>query len=75
MHRPDQAAQELHRAVKELGLVGAILNDWQATGEDGNGILLYDTPDFDPFWEAVQELKVPVYFHPKVTSYLTTIGD
>lgn len=71
MHRPAQAAQELRRAVKELGLVGAILNDWQATGEDGNGILLYDTPDFDPFWEAVQELKVPVYFHPKVTSYLS----
>ena len=68
MHRPAQAAQELRRAVKELGLVGAILNDWQATGEDGNGILLYDTPDFDPFWEAVQELKVPVYFHPKVFS-------
>jgi predicted TIM-barrel fold metal-dependent hydrolase len=66
MHRPAQAAQELRRAVKELGLVGAILNDWQATGEDGNGILLYDTPDFDPFWEAVQDLKVPVYFHPKV---------
>jgi predicted TIM-barrel fold metal-dependent hydrolase len=69
MHRPAQAAQELRRAVKELGLVGAILNDWQATGDDGNGILLYDTPDFDPFWEAVQELKVPVYFHPKVFSY------
>ena len=67
MHRPAQAALELRRAVKELGLVGAIVNDWQATEEfDGNGILLYDTPDFDPFWEAVQELGVPVYFHPKV---------
>jgi len=68
MHRPAQAAQELRRSVKELGLVGAIVNDWQATGEDGNGILLYDTPDFDPFWEAVQELDVPIYFHPKVES-------
>jgi 2,3-dihydroxybenzoate decarboxylase len=68
MHRPAQAAQELRRAVKELGLVGAILNDWQATSDfDGNGILLFDTPDFDPFWEVVQELKVPVYFHPKVS--------
>jgi 2,3-dihydroxybenzoate decarboxylase len=70
MHRPAQAAQELRRAVRELGLVGAILNDWQATGQDGNGILLYDTPDFDPFWEAVQELDVPVYFHPKVRLFL-----
>jgi predicted TIM-barrel fold metal-dependent hydrolase len=66
MHRPEQAAKELGRAVKELGLVGAILNDWQATGTDGNGILLFDTPDFDPFWEVVQELDVPIYFHPKV---------
>jgi 2,3-dihydroxybenzoate decarboxylase len=66
MHRPSQAAKELRRAVTELGLVGAILNDWQATGSDGNGILLYDTLDFDPFWEVVQELGVPVYFHPKV---------
>jgi 2,3-dihydroxybenzoate decarboxylase len=66
MLRPTEAARELRRAVTELGLVGAILNDWQATDVDGNGILLYDTPDFDPFWEVVQELDVPVYFHPKV---------
>jgi 2,3-dihydroxybenzoate decarboxylase len=66
MHRPEQAAKELRRAVQELGLVGAILNDWQATGTDGNGILLFDTPDFDPFWEVAQELDVPIYFHPKV---------
>jgi len=68
MHRPEQAAKELRRAVKELGLVGAILNDWQSTGEDGNGILLFDTPDYDPFWKEVEALGVPVYFHPKVRS-------
>jgi predicted TIM-barrel fold metal-dependent hydrolase len=68
MLRPLEAGKELRRAVKQLGLVGAIVNDWQATGEDGNGILLYDSPDFDPFWEVVQELDVPVYFHPKVYS-------
>ena len=67
MHRPAEAAQELRRAVNELGLVGAILNDWQATEEfDGNGIMLFDGMEFDPFWEVVQELDVPVYFHPKV---------
>ena len=67
MHRPAEAAQELRRAVTELGLVGAILNDWQATEEfDGNGIMLFDGMEFDPFWEVVQELDVPVYFHPKV---------
>jgi len=66
MHRPEQAAKELRRAVKELGLVGAILNDWQSTGEDGNGMLLYDGEEYDVFWKEVQELDVPVYFHPKV---------
>jgi hypothetical protein len=25
----------------------------------------FDTPDYDPFWEIVQELHVPVYFHPR----------
>jgi len=66
MHRPEEAAKELRRAVKELGLVGAILNDWQTTGEDENGIELYDGEEYDPFWKEVQELDVPVYFHPKV---------
>jgi len=66
MHRPEEAAKELRRSVKELGLVGAILNDWQATGDDENGILLYDGEEFDPFWKEVEALDVPVYFHPKV---------
>jgi 2,3-dihydroxybenzoate decarboxylase len=66
MHNPEQAAKELRRSVKELGLVGAILNDWQSTGEDGNGMLLYDGEEFDPFWKEVEELDVPIYFHPKV---------
>ena len=66
MHRPTEAAQELRRAVTQLGLVGAILNNWQATEEfEGNGITLFDGREFDPFWEVVQELDVPVYFHPK----------
>jgi hypothetical protein len=36
MHDPHQAAQELRRAVKELNMVGAMLNDFQSAGEDGN---------------------------------------
>jgi 2,3-dihydroxybenzoate decarboxylase len=66
MHRPAQAAEELRRAVKELGCCGVILNDWQSTGGDGNGVVMYDGPAFDPFWKAAEELDVPVYFHPKV---------
>jgi 2,3-dihydroxybenzoate decarboxylase len=27
-------------------------------------LLYFDTTNYDPFWEVVQELDVPVYFHP-----------
>lgn len=28
-------------------------------------LLFYDTPEFDPFWQMVTDLDVPVYFHPR----------
>lgn len=36
MHDPKQAAQELSRAVMELGCVGVMINDFQSSGPDGN---------------------------------------
>lgn len=54
MHDPHQAATELRRAVKDLGLKGAILNDYQSAGPDGEQMLMYDQPTYDPFWNAVQ---------------------
>ena len=54
MHNPVQAAEELKRAVKELGLVGAILNDFQQA--DNEKMIFYDQPEYDPFWATVQEL-------------------
>jgi 2,3-dihydroxybenzoate decarboxylase len=54
MHDPRQAAEELRRAVKELGLKGAIINDYQSAGEMGDTMLMYDQPQYDPFWAAVQ---------------------
>src|ERR1700685_1343661 len=54
MHNPVQAAAELKRAVKELGLVGAILNDFQQA--DNEKMIFYDQPEYDPFWATVQEL-------------------
>lgn len=36
MHNPKQAAEELSRAVIELGCVGVMLNDFQSSGPDGN---------------------------------------
>lgn len=54
MHDPNQAAEELRRSVKELGLKGAIINDYQSAGDNGETILMYDQPEYDPFWAAVQ---------------------
>ncbi|GKZ31482.1 hypothetical protein AbraIFM66950_012149 [Aspergillus brasiliensis] len=67
MHDPVQAAAELRRAVTELGMLGALVNDWQSTltADGQERKLYYDTEEFDPFWSEVQALDVPVYFHPR----------
>jgi 2,3-dihydroxybenzoate decarboxylase len=74
MHDAATAAQELRRAVQELGMFGAIINDYQEVFEaDGTeGKRYYDGTEYDPFWAAVEELDVPVYLHPRypVTSEL-----
>ncbi|KAJ7067501.1 2,3-dihydroxybenzoate decarboxylase [Mycena amicta] len=70
MHDPKQAAEELSRAVIELGCVGIMLNDFQSSGPDGNTMLFYDDPSYDVFWAAVEELSVPVYIHPRLPSPL-----
>ena len=51
------AANELQRAVKELGLKGALIN-----GQTGGHYM--DADIYLPFWERVQDLDVPVYLHP-----------
>ncbi|KAM5353445.1 hypothetical protein ACJ41O_000095 [Fusarium nematophilum] len=65
MHDAAEAAAELRRAVKDLGMFGALINDFQSAGPDGSETKYYDTPEYHPFWEAVQELDVPVYLHPR----------
>ena len=64
MHSAAEAAAELMRAVRELGVYGAILNDFQSVGAD-DGRAYYDEPAYDVFWAAVQALDVPVYLHPR----------
>lgn len=54
---PRRAASELRRAVEELGLRGALVND-HTLGH------YLDEPQFTPFWEAIEELGVPLYLHP-----------
>lgn len=54
---PAQAAEELRRAVTQLGLKGAIINS-HTFGE------YLDDPKFWDIFEAAQSLGVPIYIHP-----------
>jgi predicted TIM-barrel fold metal-dependent hydrolase len=54
---PEAAARELERAVKELGLKGALIN-----GRPGETFL--DDPRYAPILEAFNDLHVPLYVHP-----------
>jgi 2,3-dihydroxybenzoate decarboxylase len=66
MHNPKQAVEEMRRAIKELGFNGVMVNNWQqALKPNGERtLLLYDAPEYDVFWAALQELDVPLYIHP-----------
>lgn len=60
---PQAAAQELSRAVKDLGFVGALLNGYD---NSGNGTTrYYDAPEYVDFWKTVVAMDVPVYIHPR----------
>jgi predicted TIM-barrel fold metal-dependent hydrolase len=56
---PEQAAQELERAVTELGLNGALL--FGRTGERN-----LDHRDNWPIFEAAATLRAPLYIHPQI---------
>lgn len=57
MQAPTEAADELERAVKELGFFGSMVNGHT------NGVYL-DDPQYDVFWERMEALNVPLYLHP-----------
>jgi predicted TIM-barrel fold metal-dependent hydrolase len=59
MQSPDAIPDELRRAVKELGFVGALVN---GTTE---GRFL-DHPSYDGLFAAAVELDVPIYVHPNI---------
>jgi predicted TIM-barrel fold metal-dependent hydrolase len=52
-----ESAVELRRCIKELGFVGALVDNHI----DGKH---YDDKKFWPVFEAAQELDVPIYLHP-----------
>ena len=59
----EASAEEITRAVRELGLKGALVNGYSSVG-NGNGKYL-DEPEYLGFWERVSELGVPLYLHPR----------
>ncbi|KAH6643298.1 hypothetical protein BKA67DRAFT_665118 [Truncatella angustata] len=65
MHDPQEAATELKRAVTQLGFKGALVNDTQRAGHDGDDMIFYDGPEWDVFWSTVTDLDVPFYLHPR----------
>jgi 5-carboxyvanillate decarboxylase len=57
-HAPEAAARELERAVKKLGLKGAMIYS-HIQGE------YLDAQKFWPIFETAERLGVPIYLHPK----------
>ncbi|KAA0921534.1 amidohydrolase family protein [Streptomyces apricus] len=56
---PSAAADELRRAVTELGLNGTLVNA-------NSGGRALDAPYFWDIYEAAEDLRAPVYLHPSV---------
>ena len=63
-HDVPSAIAEARRAVRELGAVAVIGNP-----NPINGRHIHD-PEFEPLWDAIEELGVPVGFHPTGQSSL-----
>ena len=61
----DAAVRELKRAVTELGLRGVMVNGYSNLGTER---LYLDEDRFEPFWTALEELRVPLYLHPRLPS-------
>ena len=62
---PEAAADELERAVTQLGFKGAIVNGFSNIGDEHTARHL-DEPPVLPFWERADALGVPVYRHPRI---------
>jgi predicted TIM-barrel fold metal-dependent hydrolase len=56
---PDAAADELERAMRKLGFLGAVIN-----GHSQGRYL--DDPFFEPILDRAAALKAPIYLHPTI---------
>ena len=61
MLEPTEASVELERCIKQLGFVGALINNHT----DGT---FYDDEKYWPVFEKAVELDVPIYIHPSFPS-------
>lgn len=68
MQAPEQAAAELRRAVKMLGLRGAMI----ASNVGGKNL---DDPSFEPLWMAAAELDAFMMIHPGNVAGADRLGD
>jgi 2,3-dihydroxybenzoate decarboxylase len=57
LQAPDEAADELRRAVVDLGFGGALVND-HTLGH------YLDEPRYEVVWAELERLRVPLYLHP-----------
>ena len=76
---PAEAVEDLH-AIKDLGLRGVMMPGLPACADEHD----YDSPAFDPLWEAAIELGLPLSFHilttraervrgPKMNGFLSVV--
>jgi gamma-resorcylate decarboxylase len=64
LQRPAAAAEELERAVVELGMRGVLVNGYSNLGPNEQVQYLDEAP-LGEFWAQVAKLQVPVYLHPR----------
>ena len=64
MQDADAATKELVRCVTDLGFLGALVNGFSQVG-DPESIVYCDHPRYVGLWDAVEELDVPFYLHPR----------
>ena len=62
MAEPEAAAVELDRCVRQLGFVGALIENHLSNGQ------FYDNERFWSVFAKAQELDVPIYIHPTFAS-------
>lgn len=58
-HKGDAAVEELDHAVKEMGLVGAMISPWEH-------LLFSDDERYYPVYEKCVELDIPIWIHASV---------